>query len=56
MPRVQAWEQLCNPEYSGRLGAVGMYDLLIRAGYDHDAAQEAANKRGWDRLAAGQEM
>lgn len=53
MPKVQAWERLNNPEYSGRLTMTEFYDLLIAAGYNEDAAQRAANKRGWDRLQAG---
>ena len=53
MPRVQAWERLNNPEYSGRLTMVEFYELLLQAGYNEETAQAAAQKRGWDRLQAG---
>ncbi len=53
MPRVQAWERLNDPSYCGRLTMLEFHDLLLRAGYSEDAAQRAANKRGWDRLQAG---
>lgn len=53
MPKVQAWEQLNDPEYCGRLNMESFYELLLEAGYSRDVAQRAANKRGWDRLTAG---
>ena len=53
LPQVQAWEQLNNPEYCGKLNMVEFYNLLLRAGYSEVAAQKAANQRGWDRLDAG---
>lgn len=56
MPKVQAWERLNNPEYSGRLSMSEFYDLLIEAGYSPEIAQKAANQRGWDRLDAGIEL
>lgn len=56
MPKVQAWERLNDPEYSGRLNMVEFYDLLIAAGYTADVAQKIANERGWKRLQAGVKM
>lgn len=56
MPKVQAWENLNDPEYSGRLNMGEFYELLITAGYSEEAAQKAANKRGWERLEAGVQM
>jgi hypothetical protein len=56
MPRVQAWERLNDPEYSGKLKMTEFYELLIKAGYDESTAQKAANQRGWDRLQAGVAM
>ena len=56
MLQVQAWEKLNDPEYSGRLTMGEFHDLLIRAGYNEEAALRAANKRGWDRLNAGVKM
>ncbi len=53
MPKIQAWERLQDHEYSGRLTMVQFYELLLEAGYSTEAAQAAANKRGWDRLQAG---
>ena len=53
MPRVQAWEQLNNPEYCSQLGMADFYELLRQAGYDEDRAQEAANERGNRRLDVG---
>jgi hypothetical protein len=52
MPKVQAWERVNDPEYCGRLTMGELYDLMIRAGYSEEVAQEAAKKRGWDRLMA----
>jgi hypothetical protein len=52
--RVQAWEVLCDPAIYSQLTAVGVYELTLRAGYGEEAAQEAATRRGWDRLSAGQ--
>lgn len=56
MRTTQAWELLHNPEHCGRLKMVELYDLMVRAGYPDDAAQEAAKQRGIDRLDAGREM
>ena len=56
LPKVQAWERLNNPEYSGQLTMGQFHALLLEAGYPEDVAQEAANKRGWDRLNAGVKM
>ena len=56
IPKVQAWEQLHDPEYAGGLNMEQFYDLLIRAGYSEEVAHEAAKKRGWDRLSAGVTM
>lgn len=56
MSKVQAWEQLHNPEYSGQLTMGEFYDLLIRAGCSDEVAQKAASKRGWNRLSAGMTM
>jgi hypothetical protein len=53
MPKVRAWERLSDPHYSGHLNMAQFYDLLLEAGYSEEVAQAAANKRGWDRLAAG---
>ena len=52
MLRVQAWERLNTPEYCGQLTMDQLYDLFIEAGYSEDVAQEAAKRRGWDRLDA----
>ncbi len=56
MPKVQAWERLNDPEYSGRLTMLQFRELLLEAGYSEDVAQKAANQRGWDRLCAGVTM
>lgn len=56
MKKVQAWERLNDYEYSGQLKMGEFYDLLIEAGYSPEAAQRAANKRGWARLDAGLTM
>lgn len=53
MPKVQAWERINDPEYSGSLTMVQFYELLLEAGYSEESAQRAANKRGWDRLQQG---
>lgn len=53
MPRVQAWEKLNDPEYSGRLTMGEFHALLLQAGYPEQAAQKAAAQRGWHRLEAG---
>ncbi len=53
MQKVQAWERLQDHEYCSRLNMEGFYNLLITAGYSEDAAQKAANERGWQRLEAG---
>ena len=56
MLRVQAWELLNNPDYSGRLTMDEFHRLLLRAGWNRVAAQKAANQRGWERLSAGEVM
>lgn len=53
MPRVQAQELLDNPELCSKLGTEAFYDLLLRAGYDRNVAQRAANERGNRRLDDG---
>lgn len=50
---MQAWERLNDPHYCGNLSMVEFYDLLIKAGYSEEVAQETAKQRGWDRLSAG---
>lgn len=56
MDRVRAWEQLHDGEYLAKLRMQEFYDLLIRAGYNRDLAQQAASEHGWTRLAAGEVM
>lgn len=56
MRTTQAWELLHNPTHCGKLRMVELYELMLRAGYSEEAAQEAANQRGCDRLDAGVEM
>lgn len=56
MPKIQAWERLNNPEYSSKLSMEAFYELLLEAGYSEEAAQKAANERGWSRLDAGVTM
>lgn len=53
MPKVQAWERLNDVEYSGSLNMEQFKELVLAAGYSEEAAQKAANQRGWDRLEAG---
>lgn len=53
IPKVQAWEQLNDPEYAGGLNMEDFHDLLLKAGYTQEVADAAASKRGWDRLQAG---
>lgn len=53
MPKVQAWERLNDPNYSGKLTMGEFHKLLLDAGYSEDVAQRAASARGWDRLSAG---
>lgn len=53
MRSVQAWERLNDPEYSGKLDMEALHDLIVRAGYSEAAAQDAAQRRGWDRMQAG---
>ena len=50
MTKIQAWEQLNNPEYSSKLGMVDFHNLLLKAGIDAKTAKKAANERGWQRL------
>lgn len=56
MLRVQAWERLNDPEYSGQLNMEQFRRLLLEAGYSVEVADKAAAKRGWDRLDAGVKM
>lgn len=56
MTKVILLERLDNPEYTGRLTTVEYYNLLIEAGYSSRIAQDAANKRGFARLASGFKM
>lgn len=56
MRSTQAWELLNNPEHCGRLSMGELYDLMLRAGYSEDIAQEAAAQRGRDRLDARVKM
>lgn len=56
LPKVRAWERLHDPERSGKLSFEQLFDLAIAAGYTEEQAQEAANQRGWERLAAGVTM
>ena len=53
---VRAWERLHDPERSGSLNFGDFFDLAIAAGYSEEEAQKAANRRGWDRLSAGETM
>lgn len=53
MRMTQAWERLHDPEYSGKLCAEDLLELVLRAGYSASAAQKAAKQRGWDRMQAG---
>lgn len=53
---MQAWEQLNDPNYCGRLNMEEFYDLLLRAGYSEEVASKAAKQRGWDRLNAEMAM
>jgi len=53
MSRVQAWEQMNDPDYCGSLTMRQFYELLLKAGYSEEVAQEAASERGWERLNAG---
>lgn len=56
MSRVMAWERLNDPQYSSQLTMGKFYDLMIESGYTEEEAQQAANRRGWDRLEAGIRM
>ena len=56
MLKVQAWERLNNPEYSGQLDMEQFRRLLLDAGYSVEVADKASVKRGWDRLDAGVTM
>lgn len=54
MDAVQAWEQVNDPQYCGRLDMVGLERLLLRAGWSPEAAHKAALKRAWDRMTNGE--
>ena len=56
MTKVMAWEHLHDPHYCSGLDTIELYNLMLRAGYDREVAQEAANKRGWERLDKGVSM
>lgn len=56
MQRCKAWEQLEDREYSGRLTMIELHELLLKAGWPAKEAQEAANRRGFERQAAGEAM
>lgn len=56
MQKTQAWEHLHNPDYSGHLSMTEFYNLMIKAGYSHSAAQKSANTRGCHRLESGLKM
>lgn len=53
VPKIQAWERLNDPGYSGSLTMGQFHELLLEAGYSEKAAQKAASQRGWERLQAG---
>jgi hypothetical protein len=50
---VTAREQLENPSYAGMLDAEQFYELCVRAGYDEQTSQKAANHRANARLDKG---
>ena len=54
--KVRAWELLNDPAYCGQLKMGDFYDLMLRAGYSDEVAQDSARQRGWERLSAGVEM
>ena len=56
IPKVQAWEQLNDPEFCGSLDMRQFKQLLLKAGYSEKVASAAASQRGWERLAAGVKM
>lgn len=56
MDRLKAQELLEDYNYSGRLSMVGLYNLLMRAGYSHSESHKVAMQRGWSRLDAGEKM
>lgn len=56
MQATQAWEMLHNPSHCSRLNTVQLYELMLRAGYSKEVAQEAANQRAHDRLDANKEI
>lgn len=56
MSKVQAWERLNDPNYSGKLTFLQFKELLLEAGYSEEVAQKAACERGLARLAAGVAM
>lgn len=56
MRSTQAWERLHDREYCSKLDTVELYELMVRAGYREEDAQEAAKQRASDRLDAGVKM
>lgn len=56
MRSTQAWEKLHDREYCSKLDTVELYELMVRAGYREEDAQEAAKQRASDRLDAGAKM
>jgi len=56
MVRVQAWERLTDPRWSGGLDADGLYRLCLQAGIREDEANEIALQRANDRLNYGEVM
>lgn len=56
MHTTRAWELVNDPNYCSKLNMVDLYNLMLRAGYSEEVAQEASNQRGNDRLDANVEM
>ena len=54
LPRLKAWDQLRDTEYSSALGYEELYDLVLEATRDSDRAAEAATRRAADRLRQGE--
>lgn len=51
MEKTMAWEVLNDPEQSSRLTALGVYEMMVLAGYPEEEAQRAMSERGMQRLA-----
>lgn len=47
---LDLWE---NPEYSGKLGGEQVYDLILAATGNKEAAQKAGSQRAKDRMDLG---